>query len=148
MVEVKTASKYSSGLTAGYNIVGVGNGATIYTRKHVQYANSGTAQTGEQNTTTSFNFSVGGTTIYGGSFSNVGSGVKSSFFADYSIIKYDTSTCSINGTIGTGGSLSGLQFESQISSTPTGVFPGICQGGDASYCQGGYGYIKVIESAS
>lgn len=148
MVEVKTSSKFSSGLTSGYQIVGVGSGAVIYTRKHVQYANSGTAQTGEQNTNQSFTSTIGGVTLYGADFSNIGSGAKSAYFADYSIIKYDASNCSINGTLGTGGSLSGVQFESQISSIPASVFPAIYQGGNVSYYQGGYGYIKIIEGSN
>lgn len=148
MVEVKTSSKFSSGLTSGYQIVGVGSGAVIYTRKHVQYANSGTAQTGEQNTNQNFTSTIGGVTLYGADFSNIGSGTKATFFADYSIIKYDASNCSINGTLGSGGSLSGIQFESQVSNIPASVFPAIYQGGNVSYYQGGYGYIKVIEDSN
>lgn len=148
IIEVKSAAKFSSGLTAGYSIAGVGSGAVIYTRKHVQYPNSGTVSTGEQNTSQSWSSSIGGVTVYGGDFSSVGSGAKASLFTDYTVIKYDTSNTSINGTLGTGGSLTSLQFEAQVSSVPADVMPGIFQGGSSSYFVGGFCYIKIIEDAS
>lgn len=148
IIEVKSAATFSAGLTAGYSICGIGSGAVVYTRKHVQYPNSGTVSTGEQNTTQSWNFALDGTTIYGADFSNIGAGAKRAYFTDYTVLKYNTSNTDIIGTIGSGGSLSSLQFESQISSVPSGMMPGIFQGGDASYYEGGYCYIKIIESSS
>lgn len=146
MIEVKAGGKFSSGLTDGYSIIGIGSGATVYTRKHIEYPNTSTISTGEKATVQSWNVSVGDTTVYGAVFADIGSGAKTSCFVDYSVIKYDTSLCLINGIIGSDGSLSSLQFETHVSSIPASVFPGIFQGGNASYYVGGYGYIKIIES--
>lgn len=148
IIEVKSAATFSAGLTSGYAIAGIGSGAVVYTRKHVQYPNTANVSTGEQNTTQSFSFQIDGTTVYGADFSSVGAGSKRSLFTDYTVLRYDTSNTSVIGTIGSGGSLTSLQFESQISSVPADMLPGIFQGGNASYYEGGYCYIKIIEEAN
>lgn len=148
IIEVKSAATFSAGLTAGYGIAGIGSGAVIYTRKHVQYPNTANVSTGEQITTQSFSFQIDGTTIYGADFSSVGNGAKRSLFTDYTVLRYDAANTSINGTIGSGGSLTSLQFETQVSSVPTDMLPGVFQSGDPSYYEGGYCYIKIIEEVN
>lgn len=147
MAEVITVATLSQNTTAQYGIEGVSNGAVIYCRRYSEYKNSSTSTTGEINTSPTWNTSIGGTTVYGGNFADIGSGTKNSFFAKYTIMTWGTGATSIHGSIGAGGSLSSLNFEAQVSARPSGTLPAIFQSGADSYFSHGAGMIRVYEAA-
>ena len=145
MAEVKVGANFSSSVTTGYEVCGVGSGS-IYTRCFHQFTNGAGGST-ETNTTASWSAAIGGVTVSGGTIGSVGAGTKTSFFAAYTVIKSGTGTV-IFGTASSDGSLTGMSFDVHHAAVPTGIIPGILQGAAASVTSSNVSYIKIYESNS
>lgn len=144
MIDVKVGSYFSSN-TRGYDLCGISSGATVYTRAFRQFANGGNSST-EAVTNQSWNLTLDGTTYYGAGFGAMSGGAKISFFTDYTVVKIGAHT-SMMGKAGSGGSLSSISFETQISSVPSGVFPALLQASGEIGLEHNVSYLKVYESA-
>ena len=144
MIDVKVGSYFSAN-SRGYDLCGISSGATVYTRAFRQFANGGNSST-EVVTNQSWNLTFDGTTYYGAGFGAMSGGTKVSFFADYTVVKIGPHT-SMMGKAGSGGALSTLSFETQISSVPSGVFPALLQASGEIGLEHNVSYLKVYESA-